>query len=101
MSIRSLVYASALVVAGLGLSGCVDVGGPYGPYGGYYDTGPVFLGGGYYDGGRYFRPRYRHYDHGRYSHRSHYVPRRNGSYYMDRRGPSHRHGRVIYPNRTP
>lgn len=68
MSVKSLVLASALAAAALGLSGCVDVIGPYGPYGdGYYNTGPSFLGGGDYRN-----------DHRRYANPVHRVGRSDG-----------------------
>ncbi len=77
MSAKSLALASALGLAMLGLSGCVEVTGPYGYYDGYY-TRPAFLGG-YYRRDQQFRTSYGHYRH-RYSHhrRFHRVGRRDG-----------------------
>lgn len=64
MSVKSLVVASAVAVGTLGIAGCVDVAGPYGPYyDGYYDVGPMYFGGDYYGGDGYFERGY--HDHHR------------------------------------
>ncbi len=61
MLVKPILIASVLSVSVLGLTGCVDVGGPYGAYyydGYYHDTGPVFLGGSHYR--NHFRPGHHH-----------------------------------------
>lgn len=81
MSIKSLIMAGAIGLAGLSLTGCVDgyyydtSGGYYGPYygGNYgpYYSGPYYGGAIIYDNGYFDRPYYRHhYRHYRH-HRHH------------------------------
>lgn len=70
MLVKPILIASVLSVSILGLTGCVEVGGPYdayyydGYYDGYYDTGPVFLGGSHYGNHRFHRPGHHWYPPG-------------------------------------
>ncbi|MFQ0814668.1 hypothetical protein AVM02_02655 [Brucella anthropi] len=76
MSLKSILLALGIGVAGLTLSGCVSEGyygsGNYDPYyvrGGYVGTGVIYNSGGYYRNypryyrsSRYYRDRYHHHN---------------------------------------